>query len=157
MAYTQICITSGHLPHQPAALGEGGQTIRAEKPKMENAMLPDKFVPIFKFLKSRHYLASGKQIADLIWYTNWLAAGGRGYCSNMKAAGVRAENPEGAGLIDRGVSQSACLGDLDMINEVRLIKDDQYALRRRARESARLHSTRLTRAAQSRRDFINSL
>lgn len=120
-------------------------------------MLPDKFVPIFKFLKSRHYLTSEQLLADLIWYANWRAAGGRGACSNMKAAGVRSRDAIGTGLIDCGVSESAALSDLDMMNHVRLIKDIRSAERRRSRELTKTRSSRLKRAAQERRDFINSL
>ena len=145
------------MPHQPAALSEGGQTIRAAKPTMESDMVPEKLLSVFKFLKSRHYLVSEKQVDDLIWYANWRTAGGRGTYSNMKAVGMCSKNPIGSGLIDCGVSQSGCLSELDMLEHVRRIHDEQSANRRRASESARTNSARLIRLAKARRDYISSL
>lgn len=131
--------------------------IRAYEPKMERIMLPENLVPLFIFLKSHGHLAKQGQINDLVWYANWRAAGGRGTYANMKAAGICSRHPVGASLIDFGLLARETLNDVDMLGHVRLITDIRSTECRRSRKLTQKRSSRLKRAAQERRDFINSL
>lgn len=120
-------------------------------------MIPEKLLPVFKFLKSHHFLRSSRAIDDLVWYANWRASGGRGYCSNMKAAGVRDRNVIGVGLIDHGLFQSEHLRELEILAHVRRLRDKEAAKRRRFRESSREYLARSRRSTEDRRDWMHSL